>query len=243
MTRAARQQQTLTELLDAIDASCTVVRRDGPAVIDRASIPSGRDGYPARASGAQATSPRIVRHETTLDLVAATGLWHAGCNGCGWRSVGWVVEQAAFESARQHEDEHDQALDYSDPTGEAAAAGHEPDPILALARRVLKVMTDVERLVTPLANALVAETGKGAKVAEPTDWCTHHLHHGMHEPRRVKRSPDGRDQPSGDLCRWCTWFRDANDGTLPPKELLDKHARGERITQRDVERTTRRKAG
>lgn len=236
MTRAARQIQTLAELLDAIDAGCAVVRRDGPTVIDRASIPSGRDGYPTRASGAQPAVVHVIRHETEV-LDGGPGLHRAKCQGCDYLSPWWTTLAAASESARQHEDEHDQALDYSDPTGEAAAATGEPDPLLALARRTLRDLTKVDRTIAALANALTAETGKGANLAEPTDWCSHHLRHGMHEPRRIV---NGR--AAGDLCRQCRKFQDAQ-GSLPPRAIIEKWARGERVTERDLERVMSRRAG
>jgi hypothetical protein len=57
-------------------------------------------------------------------------------------------------------------------------------------------------------------------------WCTHHLRHGMTEPR----ARDGSN-----MCRWCCDFLRAQ-GHLPSKAVLVKRAAGGRITDADLAR-------
>jgi hypothetical protein len=57
-------------------------------------------------------------------------------------------------------------------------------------------------------------------------WCTHHLRHGMMEPR----ARDGSN-----MCRWCCDFLRAQ-GHLPSKAVLVKRAAGGRITDADLAR-------
>jgi hypothetical protein len=207
------------------------IERHLPEALRRAAIPTTRDGYPRRASGAPpatSTTPAVVHHvqiDTTPD-----GDGFAWCE-CGWVTQPTMQRSDAESWAQQHEDEHTPAVSYSDPTGEATVSlGHTRDDVARDARRARTQLDQVVIRLDGIAALTTGITRAGANLADPTDWCSHHLRHGIHEPRQTFR-----DRPAGDLCRWCREFQ-REQGRLPAKELVAKRERGERITESDVQR-------
>lgn len=76
------------------------------------------------------------------------------------------------------------------------------------------------------ARALSAADVVAAGLAAVNEmWCTNCARHNVFSPRH------GRAQ----LCTWCESFKGEYE-VLPPKQLVDQHARGERVTIADVER-------
>jgi hypothetical protein len=212
------------------------IERHLPEALRRAAIPTTRDGYPRRASGAAPASsatPAVVHH-VLVDIGAEE--YHAWCE-CGWLTQATSQRSDAESWAQQHEDEHTPAVSYSDPTGEATVSGGPGrDDVARDARRARTQLDQVVIRLDGIAALTTGITRAGANLTDPTDWCTNHLRHGHHEPRRLM---NGR--PAGDLCRWCADFTKAQ-GAPPPKAIIDKRARGEQISAQDVDRAMRQRA-
>jgi hypothetical protein len=214
------------------------IERHLPEALRRAAIPTTRDGYPRRASGAppaSSTTPAVVHHVGIEGNDDESALW-AWCE-CGWLTQATAQRSDAESWAQQHEDENTPAVSYSDPTGEATVSGgHCRDDVARDARRARTQLDQVVIRLDGIAALTTGITRAGANLTDPTDWCTNHLRHGHHEPRRIV---NGR--AAGEWCRWCTDFATAQGGP-PPKALIEQRARGDKISDQDVQRAMRQRA-
>lgn len=111
------------------------------------------------------------------------------------------------------------------------------DPTVKRATRdIASFEDDLETAKLALARAekvAVSNTVTTLKPGKDDDdlWCENHARHNMAEP--VGERGKG-------WCRWCEDFERA-EGTLPPKDVLEKRARGERITAQVVDRALGRR--
>jgi hypothetical protein len=130
--------------------------------------------------------------------------------------------------------------DHSDRTGDTARRNIDKGP-----DRAARDLDDLDRIcariardVTELASIIrrnprrpnpewskALRTEAAATLNDTTNWCAAHLAVGSMEPTR---RPDGR------LCRWCEDLARELKMPEPPAELVDKRARGQRITNRDI---------
>lgn len=114
---------------------------------------------------------------------------------------------------------------------------NEPDP--KTGRRAPMHATRAIELTMRAAALLSQADSWRAKALPPAlpeesdDWCTNCERAGELSPRGK-----AKDVPAeSTLCTWCHQFqRDA--GFLPPRSLVRKHARGDRISERDVQRAS-----
>lgn len=176
----------------------------------------------------------LNRHRARLDLMAAllavttaklpqswANLQNAqpgyptGSNGPGSGGPSDRTGTLAVNAADGHPDPARAALD--DLDGHLRQAWHH----LAAAQRITVAWAD------PPPKWRQALTTEAAQTFRDSD-CRLHLAVGCHTPRR----PEG-----GDLCRWCADTKRAigRAGDLP-SWLVDKNARGQRISQTDIER-------
>ena len=132
--------------------------------------------------------------------------------------------------------------DVSDPTGELATGGAAADP-------VRQAQDELERALAQAAGALLRAQAvvrawrppagrwrdsltdqATAALANSNDpWCQSCL--------RVNRFVPPRTQGSR-LCRWCSDVARTCGRDLPPLQLVERHAQGRRITDKDIERAT-----
>lgn len=130
--------------------------------------------------------------------------------------------------------------DHSDRTGELAARhlenGHdaatrdltELDAACARVAKDIMLIADIERRWPARPNpewAKALRTEAAASLNDSTNWCASHLAVGSMEPTR---------RENGRLCRWCEDLSRILKVSEPPKELVDKRARGQRITTADI---------
>lgn len=222
----------IRRLLDELDAAgAELLRRD-------ATGSTRRDSLPARASGAEpgtsrpAARPRIDAWPETADATS----WAWRCP-CGHTGHSWPTEQHALAAGHQHAAEHGTSdRDYTDPTGEAAVADTQPDPV----RRRARTMARKRRQVLDVLRDAVAQTLEPKLTDVELDandgtWCTNHLAHGGHT------EPISTRQPASGLCRPCYDFKvdPDGDGRLPGRPEIDyRHAHGRWPARHDRRRTT-----
>lgn len=123
------------------------------------------------------------------------------------------------------DDEGEVLPPHSDPTGSAV--------VLRVYGRSSPTRKEIETMngaVTEMLTLARQADGARARALEPgkehtpPDGCRNHLEHGMGwEPVTAK-----------ERCRWCYEFWSA-EGVDAPKPLLEKRARGQRISELDVE--------
>lgn len=182
---------TLSNDIAALDALAKLETklRDGLPELDRrARISSKRDGFPARASGAQpgtVTRAPDAFTSSTFRMAAGDGWgWQCSCGTSG-TGVGvlsqvtgapspwWASSFGALQEAHRHYDAahgSTTAIDYSDPTGEAAAAsadGFRPDPVH---RRHQRAVRELAKAVRSMEIA-VAQLTEPTDVADNEPWC------------------------------------------------------------------------
>lgn len=226
MKPAAPDPALVAAIRDTCQAARTalaVLEQYLPEASRRAAIPTGRDGYPARASGAQpsSTGQATAHHVATTDEHDGSWAW---CE-CGWITISTMQRSDAESWAQQHEDEHAPAISYSDPTGEACASNGRgaPDPTRRDARRARTLLDRSTRQLADAAALVNAITNQG-RASDPDDdlWCTHHLRQGMGcTPARA-----------GGLCDFCASVR-ADTGRLPHRKLLERKHNGT-VTTKDL---------
>lgn len=122
----------------------------------------------------------------------------------------------------------------SDPTLAAVVVRSRLGPVERALLQGGETLHAVKRALEA-ASSKVAQTRPPVTPPKPNDeiWCVHHLIHGMQEPRGAK---------TGEMCEWCAKFRQAC-GVRPPRELLEKRARGEYIREADILKALGRRAG
>jgi hypothetical protein len=202
------------------------IERHLPEALRRAAIPTTRDGYPRRASGAPpatSTTPTVAHHVGIEGNDDESALW-AWCE-CGWITQPTSQRSDAESWAQAHEDEHASAISYSDPTGEACATqGHPRDDVTRDARRA---RTQLDQVVIRLDGIASLTTGitKAGRSDNPDDdlWCSHHLRLGMGCTPAVSLG----------LCDFCTGVK-ATTGRLPHRKLLERHDTTGRVTTKDL---------
>jgi hypothetical protein len=140
------------------------------------------------------------------------------------------------------------AIDYADPTGDAALTPAPLDPVSrsvsAIWRRLDDAATDLLR-AAEMARNLTAPTGI-PELEHP--WCAHHYLVTRPDGERIQRPlawrADRLRYAKDRLCSWCGEFREAH-GVLPPLELighLERHP-GARLTPALVQRYLKPQAG
>lgn len=117
------------------------------------------------------------------------------------------------------------AVDYADPTGNAAAIETQPaDPVKRRAntaeRHLRKALVHLQTAAAQFPESVKAE----AETATGEDqWCRHHLTAiNKCEPRST-----------GDLCDFC-WSYQRVTHKMPPAALLTKRQAGRRLTSKEV---------
>ena len=128
----------------------------------------------------------------------------------------------------------------SDPVGELATGRAATDPARKALDELGSDLHKAEQLMAHamrIVNAWQPPTGRwrgnladkaANELANSNDpWCKSCLRVGVLTPPRTT---------GGNLCRWCQDMARATNLELPPKALVEKHAQGRRITDRDVRR-------
>jgi len=115
--------------------------------------------------------------------------------------------------------------DVSDPTAAAAlqSASQVDD-----ATRALGLFHAAVKLLEQ-ADSYRARALPPVRTERPTNWCTSCERASVHTPRGDEKAVG----KASTLCAWCHAFNREHT-TLPPIELIAKHARGERIYDRDI---------
>lgn len=233
-TRANTALRHAAATLDALAAPLA-------RAVDRAAIPAGRDGYPARASGAEPGSSTPTRMHTARVELDHWGRLIWTCT-CGDRSPDtYDTEAAAYTAGSRHlDDTHTgRAISYSDPTGDAASRRDEPDPVARDTEAAVATLERIDRELTRLHERLTNINAHGTTPDDPTRWCTSCARYrrpdGTQHHTPVAYRPDGTLRyPTQRLCTWCGEFH-AEHRTLPPVELIEKRARGMRVYQADID--------
>jgi hypothetical protein len=116
---------------------------------------------------------------------------------------------------------------HSDSTFRAGLARAEA-PADVAEKALAKFFEAVDLLI--VADSLRAKAFPPVTVTgDRADDCTNCLRHGVVSPRGRPKEV-GHGSP---LCGWCHAFQRAQ-GVLPPRDLVERHQRGERISERDV---------
>ena len=132
--------------------------------------------------------------------------------------------------------------DVSDPTGQLATGGAAADPVrqaqdeldLALAQAagaLMRARALVRTWRPPAGQWRDSLTDQAtAALANNNDpWCQSCLRAARFVPPRTQGSR---------LCRWCSDMARTCGRDLPPLQLVERHAQGRRITDKDIERAT-----
>lgn len=203
-----------------------------PALISRAQIPTGRDGFPRTASGADRSSPGSAAEMPQVRCEPmGKGVWRWDCS-CGEWSAPYVIEADAQLWATIHLDTHaGSTLDYSDPTGDAAVARPEPDPAKARLKRVRHLVDRMLRDGADICGVLDAEKvdrDKATVSGDEDQWCKSCARDGGYcEPVDRKRSSRH--------CSWCQRFI-AEHHFDPPLWLIQKRRLTGRVYDADITR-------
>jgi hypothetical protein len=232
----------LRSLLADIGRHTATIGDHGHELVRRARIGSRADGYPRRASGAEpgsnSTGSATMHRVSCFAMVTLAGddLWQWQCS-CGkqWEGEPFRDEEAAEHVASLHADTSS-ALDYSDPTGQAAVTPPPRDPVRADARRFLRLLASIE---ADLASAVLLITRQVTpNDGDPgCDSCAH-IPAASGKPRwepvdpRVKSRTDvgcRLDTPRW-LCRWCRDFVGIHD-RLPNRDELTIHLSGKNLRE------------
>lgn len=158
--------------LDAILRHEAKLREGLPGLSRRARIPSRRDGFPSRASGAQPGAPTPPGEVFTTATCLVGGWWRWDCScGTGNHVAQWASSMSALQAAAAHyEAQHSSttSIDYADPTGEdATTARPASDPV---ARRHQRAVREVAKALRSMEVA-VAQLTEPADVADNEPWC------------------------------------------------------------------------
>lgn len=121
----------------------------------------------------------------------------------------------------------------SDPTGRAVELregrlGPDGRPRLGPATQAIGKLMEAAALLAE-ADSLRAAALPPVKPEDPADWCTNCEKAGELQPRGEAKAVG----QGSTLCSWCHAFQ-REHGQLPPRALVRKHARGERIFDRDI---------
>lgn len=204
-----------------------------PALISRAQIPTGRDGFPRTASGADRSSPGNAPEMPSAECKEVSpGNWAWRCS-CGLWADHYTSEGHANLGADRHLDHHHatSTLDYSDPTGDAAVARPEPDPAKARLKRVRHLVDRMLRDGADICGILDAEKvdrDKATVSGDEDQWCKSCARDGGYcEPVDRKRSSRH--------CSWCQRFI-AEHHFDPPLWLIQKRRLTGRVYDADITR-------
>jgi hypothetical protein len=235
----------ITKLRDAAGHVSTLARVL-PALNRRAAIKIERDGYPARASGAQ-------RHDRSVTEPPDPRLWidHASA-GVGWacpvrdcpaRGTAPSDPAARVDYLAHHREAHrgERTAGHADPTGTVAAeladgAGAR-DVFDRDYRRVTAELERVTERLERLANSAAALHDPRVDAVGDDIWCVSCTRVKHLAPRRAA---------GGDRCDWCyTTLRVLNKARSSkglaelkdlPARAIRHHAEGKRVTEDDLHR-------
>ena len=123
---------------------------------------------------------------------------------------------------------------HGDPTGTAVALRLEHHDESNAAVRAYALLWQASRLLEQADSQRARALPPVAAEPDGDTWCVSCLRIGLCEPRTPCQG--GRQ----DLCTWCQryWYAEQ---TLPPTDLVDKHARGIRITETMIRQATTRR--
>lgn len=229
------------DLRELTEAAAQLIARcgggEGHALIERASIPTGPDGYPRRASGADPTSPGSAPktpHAACRRTEMGTWLWECSCGAYGGCAPPDDANRDETQrAAYRHLDEAHggAATDYADPTGMNAMTPPGPDPAKGRARAFRHAIEKGVRSFQAAAGILEAEKVERQQATVSGDedrWCQSCARdHGYREPVDLKRSAR--------YCSWCQRFN-AEYHQDPPMALLEAKHAGKRIYDADITR-------
>lgn len=152
---------------------------------------------------------------------------------------GWVYENCGPKGQKGCDEcPHPKPVD---STGEAAMS--DDDDLEGEHARYTRLLASLADDVPELIGVLRKAVPSALAVLRPDDlsnaqvsaqgWCVSCWRDGTyHEP--VALQPNG-ERRYRDLCLWCGRFMAANDGRMPPLELVEARHRGDRITQQSID--------
>lgn len=106
------------------------------------------------------------------------------------------------------------------------------DNLNHLLTRITRDILDATDIVTryspptqTLRRVLATDAAADLNRRSTDTWCTSCIRVGSMAPQRKE---------GGTLCRWCSDLSRALGGATPPKNLVERHAQGRRITEQDI---------